>query len=226
MRALAKTAKPQILVQKAATWTAELLATLAAGDKPSEAMKGRYRHAEIKSALIAETHGKCAYCESLVTHITHGDIEHVAPKSKVPSKAYEWENLTLACDKCNENKGDTYSDDPADSHAGLIDPYHDDPAEHFLFLREVVSPRPDSLRALATEEVIKFTRGDLLEKRRERMTFLDGLVRAYALADNAYKPLLLRDLVNNHLRDQDEYVASSRAYVAHLRDKGILPAVA
>lgn len=222
MRPLTKSAKPEILIQKAEAWRDELLAVLENGEKPSKAIRDRYRHKDIKAAILIETHGKCAYCESKVTHIAHGDIEHIRPKSKVPAKAYEWENITLTCDICNGNKGDYYSDDPSQSDEQLIDPYVDNPVEHFLFMREVVSPRPDSLRGFATEAVIRLTRGELLEKRRERMTFLDGLVRAYALADDQYKPMLLKDLYENHLKDSNEYVAASRAYVEHLKTLGLI----
>lgn len=222
MRRLRKTAKPSILLRKGTDWRDELIAVLALGDKPTKAMKDRYRHPEIKAAIINETHGKCAYCESKVTHITYGDIEHIIPKSKVPAKSYEWDNLTLACDICNGNKGDHYSDDPISSQDSLVDPYNDDPRDHFLFLREVVSPRPDSMRAFETEKVIKLSRGELLERRRERMDFLDGLIRAYKSADAKYKPILLDDLKNNHLGDTSEYAASSAAYIDHLHSIGVL----
>lgn len=222
MRALTKGNKPKILEEKSLTWRDELVAVLARGEKPSKTMKERYRHKEIKEALIGETHGKCAYCESKVTHISHGDIEHIVPKSKVPAKAYEWENLTLACDICNGNKGDHYSADPAASQDNLVDPYIDNPEDHFLFLREVVSPRPDSLRGFATEALLKLTRGDLLEKRRERMMFLDGLVRAYSLADDQYKLLILNDLKDNHLNSTTEYAASSNSYISYLIKIGVL----
>ena len=223
MRALVKEAVPAVLAASGATWRDELLARLAAGQKPTEAMLGRYRHPQIKQALLKETAEKCAYCESKVRHVTYGDIEHITPKSKVPAKAYEWENLTLACDVCNTNKGDTYSDDPALSQDTLVDPYHDDPREHFLFMREVVSPRPDSMRGKATEAVVKLTRPELLERRRERMQFIDGLVGVYNLADPAYRPMLLQDLYDNHLQDSNEYVGVTSAYVEHLRSIGVLP---
>lgn len=222
MRKLTKTAKPKVLTDNADSWHAELKAILDRGDKPSDAVKGRYGHPTIKSALIQETHGKCAYCESILRHIAHGDIEHIIPKSKVPSKAYDWTNLTLACDVCNENKGDYLGDDPAKSDENLIDPYVDEPGEHFLFLRELVTPRPDSLRATVTESKIKLSRIELLERRRERMAFLDGLVRAYCLADASFKPILLQDLVNNHLSETNEYAASSRAYFEYLCECGVL----
>lgn len=223
MRRLKKTDIPEILLNKGDQWRDDLLAVLAAGNKPTEAMKGRYRHKEIKEALLQETNGKCAYCESKLRHIAHGDIEHVIPKSKVPEMSYTWENLTLACDVCNENKGDTYSSDAAFSQHSLVDPYLDDPQDHFLFLREIVTPRPDSMRALATEQIIKLSRGELLEKRRERMAFLDGMVRSYALADAIFKPVILKDLQDNHLKEEDEYYTASVSYIRSLRDKGILP---
>lgn len=191
---LSKVGKPQVLEDNAERWHQELSDVLARGEKPSASMKRRYAHADIKNALISETSGKCAYCESKIRHISHGDIEHIVPKSKVPAKAYEWSNLTLACEVCNGNKGDYYSDDPLLSQDDLIDPYNDDPKTHFLFAREIVAPRPDSMRALATDAILKLSRGELVERRRERMMFLDGLVRAYVQADDRYKALLLRDL--------------------------------
>ncbi|QNQ10743.1 retron system putative HNH endonuclease [Sphingomonas alpina] len=220
---MAKGPAPAILAQNGAQWRADLLAILGRGDKPSEAIKGRYRHKDIKAAIIEETHGKCAYCESKVRHITHGDIEHIVPKSKVPAKAYDWPNLTLACDVCNENKGDHYSNDPALSQDNLIDPYVDDPHDHFLFMREVVAARPDSLRAKATEVIIKLNRGELMERRRERMQFLEGLVCAYVGAADAFKPMLLKDLEENHLKESDEYYTTSKTYIDVMREKGILP---
>lgn len=223
MRSLQKGPKPQVLVTNGDTWRDELVATLAANQTPTAAMKERYRHPEIKTAVTAETDGKCAYCESKVRHIAHGDIEHIIPKSKVPEKAYAWDNLTLACAVCNGNKGDYYSDDPANSQDSLIDPYVDNPSDHFLYMREIVTPRPDSMRGLATEDVLKLTRTELLERRRERMDFIDGLVRAYHQADQAYKPLLLRDLTQRHLRDDNEYAGVTQAYAEHLRSKGLLP---
>jgi uncharacterized protein (TIGR02646 family) len=201
MRVLVKGAIPAILAAQGTTWRDELIARLATGQKPTDAMLGRYRHPQIKDSLLSETAEKCAYCESKIRHVAYGDIEHVIPKSKVPEKAYEWENLTLACDVCNTNKGDTYSDDPTQSQDALIDPYHDEPRDHFLFLREVVSPRPDSLRGKATDAVIKLSRPELLERRRERMAFIDGLIRAYSLADPKFKDILLQDLYENHLND-------------------------
>lgn len=223
MRALAKGPKPPILVAQGEKWQAELAAVLAAGERPTEVMRARYRHPEIKDAILAETANKCAYCESKIRHVTYGDIEHIIPKSRVPAKSYEWSNLTLACDICNTNKGDFYSDDPEKSQDGLVDPYVDDPRAHFLFMREVVTPRPDSLKGYATEQVLKLTRGQLIERRRERMNFIDGMVMAYTLADPEYKSVILQTLYDNHLKEDDEYAGIVAAYIEHLQSLGTLP---
>ncbi len=220
MISLTKTDKPRVLEDNADRWHAELLAIIARGEKPTETLKSRYRHEQIKTALVIETSGKCAYCESKIRHIAHGDIEHIVPKSKVPSKAYDWENLTLACDICNENKGNFYCDDPSRTHENLIDPYADKPSDHFMFVREIVLARPDSLRGAETDDVIKISRSELLERRRERMDFLDGLVRAYNLAEDRYKPLLLRNLHKKHLGRDNEYSAVANAYIIYLENIG------
>ena len=101
---ITKTAKPDVLEKNAAEWTRVVLDKLAAGEKLTSTDDARYRHAEVKAALVAETHGKCAYCESKLKHIHHGDVEHMSPKSLEPVTRYEWRNLTLACEICNQNK--------------------------------------------------------------------------------------------------------------------------
>src|SRR5262245_19740131 len=106
---------PDILDRKSAEWTEELLAA----GKGGKAKPARYGHRDIKAALVEETNGKCAYCESKLLHIAYGDVEHIIAKAVDPSRAYEWVNLTIACDKCNTNKGDKED---------IVDPYRDDPA--------------------------------------------------------------------------------------------------
>ena len=39
-----------------------------------------YKDDEVKDALRKAQHSKCAFCESLFTHIGYGDIEHFRPK--------------------------------------------------------------------------------------------------------------------------------------------------
>src|SRR5437660_11067609 len=101
---LSKTDEPAVLIERKADWTRTLVEKGARGEEPSDGEKNRYRHPDIKQALIAETHGKCAYCESKLLHITYGDVEHIVPKSAKIELSFQWKNLTLACDRCNTNK--------------------------------------------------------------------------------------------------------------------------
>ena len=40
------------------------------------------RDKSIKEQILKETHGKCVYCESKISHVCPGDIEHILPKNK------------------------------------------------------------------------------------------------------------------------------------------------
>ena len=75
-----------------------------------------FSNRNIKYSLIELFHGKCAYCESKISHTASSDLEHYRPKSSVlesPSHsgywwlANEWENLLIACQACN--RGSSYS---------------------------------------------------------------------------------------------------------------------
>jgi hypothetical protein len=74
-----------------------------------------YAHQSVKAALIAAQYGKCAFCESQITHISYGDVEHFRPKAGYRQSAadamstpgyywlaYEWDNLLLSCQLCNQ----------------------------------------------------------------------------------------------------------------------------
>lgn len=211
MRSLTKGACPPVLAANSVVWTNEILDALAAGKKPTDTQKARYNHPDIKAVIKNETHDKCAYCESKITHVDHGDIEHIVPKSKVPARAFDWLNLTLACRICNQNKGDFHSD--GDDHSGLVDPYLDVPEDHFLFHRELVTPRQDSAKGLLTEEQLGLSRGPLLERRKERMDFIDGLIRGYCDAPAHVKPILLKNLHKRCCTDRSEYSATATTYI-------------
>lgn len=55
-----------------------------------------------KDQLLAETGGKCAYCESPTSLVAYGDVEHFRPKSKYWWLAYCLENYLPACTICNQ----------------------------------------------------------------------------------------------------------------------------
>ena len=192
MISLTKTNCPQILLDNAEIWREELMATINAGGEPTRTQKNRYSRRQVKDAIVAETHEKCAYCESKIRHVDDGDIEHIAPKAPHPERSFEWENLTLACTICNRFKDD-YTVTP-DTPEELINPYSDNPSNHFLFHKEILTPAPESLRAHKTEEVIRLNRNELVEKRREKIAEVHDYLTSYAQATAEYKPFVLRQI--------------------------------
>ncbi|WP_308911500.1 HNH endonuclease [Pseudokordiimonas caeni] len=212
MISLHKGPVPNILQINAEAWTQAVVAKVAAGIEITAAEKGRYRHQEIKTALLAETHDKCAYCESKVRHIAYGDIEHIVPKSNVPERWFDWTNLTIACDICNTRKSDFHGG--ADT---FIDPYLMDPTEHLRFIGPLVIAAPGSNPGAATERILDLNRAALVERRTEKVRniirHLDVIART---PDADVKELLLNDF-QNELSDEREYAAVARAtYVASL----------
>lgn len=55
-----------------------------------------------KDQLLAETHNKCAYCESDITTVSFGDVEHYRPKSVYWWLAYVYDNYLASCAICNQ----------------------------------------------------------------------------------------------------------------------------
>ncbi|MDB9476244.1 HNH endonuclease [Dolichospermum circinale] len=106
---------------------------LAQAENEVEKTRNKYKNKDIKEALETIFHGKCAYCESKVTTTGYGDIEHFCPKSKSRciDLTFEWTNLLLSCEKCNDagHKGTKF---PLDA---LEDEY--EPVEGMLLARSV-----------------------------------------------------------------------------------------
>ena len=95
-----------ILAKKHKEWTLKLLDHINKGNQiPKELIK-KYRLLSIKKQVIAETRGKCIYCESQLCKVdfdkkgeiknfypitSYGDVEHILPKSKFHDLTFKWE---------------------------------------------------------------------------------------------------------------------------------------
>ena len=194
--------------------TCSLLQKIEGGEPPTVAEKTRYRHPQVKVALVTETNGKCAYCESKLLHIHHGDVEHIYPKSLAPERTFEWSNLTLACEVCNQNKSDR---DPYVK--SIIDPYGTDPADHLLFSGPLVFSRGTAL-GTATRAILDLNRGELAERRKEQ---LDRLMAIYESMLRMDVPLQAKKAIYNDLRAREgsasaPYTAMARAVIQQMRE--------
>lgn len=178
------------------------------GGDPPQALLDSYRDPELKSHLIAEAHGKCIYCESKVTHVYFGDVEHIKPKLRFPAERLNPENLGLACAKCNNAKLDFW--DPA---TPLLNPYDDDPDQEILALGFFIARRPGHNRAMGTIEQLDLNRQELLERRKERIELLEPLADQYVSAPVGHVKELLRRELCRQANDDAEYAMMVRAYL-------------
>lgn len=76
---------------------------LAAGKTPDQIkIEIESKWAETKEQLLAETHHKCAYCETSMLAVAFGDVEHYRPKSRYWWFAYVYDNYLASCAICNQ----------------------------------------------------------------------------------------------------------------------------
>lgn len=204
---LDKQNKPDILAQNETVWTEEYLQALD-GDQVTETVRFRYRHPDIKNALKRETWEKCAYCESKMTHAQPGDTEHIRPVSKHPHLIVAWVNLTLVCRVCNTAKGDYDSDEER-----LVHPYNDDPEAHIRFLGPMAFQLPGDHLGHRTITILKLNRTPLIERRKERLEQLQGILDKWAmLSAGPTKDLIKREIINYACCDK-EFSALTRCFL-------------
>lgn len=213
-----RTAKPAVLEEKQTDWTTALLRAVTKTAK--KRAEGKYRHRDIKVALVAMFHGKCAYCESKITHIDYGHIEHYRPKSKPHFRhlTFEWNNLLMSCAVCNgaEHKGDRF---PEAAEGGpIINPCDEEPLEHFDFFFDpqarLASVVGKTVRGRTTEQLLALNRPDLRAHRSHRVTMLSAL-SLHARSDPA-----ARRLIVEACHDDAEYAAFARQLTADLEAGG------
>jgi uncharacterized protein (TIGR02646 family) len=172
------------------------------GTRTFEDFKGDvYAHVSVKKSLRLAQHEKCAFCESHFQHVGYGDVEHFRPKGGFVQRhgqklgrpgyywlAYEWSNLFLSCQLCNQRfkrnlfplrrpsrRARCHHDDPAREEPLLIDPAAVDPADHVGFRKEFVYPLRGNRVGRTTIEVLGLNRNELVEVRRKRIDDLNDL---------------------------------------------------
>lgn len=206
---VARLPKPKILAEKAGEWQRALLS--ADTELKRARAEKKYRHREIKKSHVHMFCGKCAYCESKITHVDYGHVEHFRPKrgpKARPDLTFEWSNLLLACGICNgaEYKSDRF---PEEAESGPpVDPCEDDPADHFEFhfdpVAKLASVYGTTQRGVATEELVGLNRPELREYRSKYICRLAVLAQYAAVNDEA--ATLLREAKQSDA----EYAAFAR----------------
>ena len=207
-------ARPHVLVENVEAWTIEYMNWR---ENPVGTEPRRYAHREIRSALDVETYSKCAYCEGRINHVAYIHIEHKLPKSKYPALVCTWENLTIACPRCNTNKGDY--DEPG---CPLLDPYIDEVEVVVVFGGPLALPRGGA-RARATITRLGLNRKDLLFARSEALMNLDRLLDLVERA--ADEPAMLHALwlqIETVTAAEGEFASACRQFLSsEMAERGL-----
>lgn len=159
---------------------------------PAALKDQNYKHPRNKEALKNASFDKCMYCESKISHIDFAHVEHIKPKAegKFPELEFDWDNLGYACPKCNNAKSDKYH-----AECPYIDPYQDNPDEHFFAAGTLLLIKNGSESADLTIRDIKLNRPELLEVRLARINEIQKTLNAcHRCTSPALKQLLLDEL--------------------------------
>lgn len=194
-----RTKKPLVLVANEDTWLADLQA--ATSPEERKAKRDRYRHTEIRQALEAMFHGKCAFCESRITHVAYSDIEHFRPKAHFRHLTFVWENLLFACPRCNQgHKRDHFPLAPGGTPL-LLDPTQDNPTDHLHFRWHAQSATSVVLGKTAqgrtTRRLLGLNRSDLRDERDKQVKRL-AVLATYALNDPKARQILCEAIQSDH----------------------------
>lgn len=71
-----------------------------------EKKNGSYSLADVVTALVEDSFGKCYICED--TLLTSINVEHFREHRGDKDKKFDWNNLHYACTHCNNTKNDTF----------------------------------------------------------------------------------------------------------------------
>jgi len=204
-----RTQRPTVLEDNEEKWKNDIL--LAATDVARKQAQEKYKHEGIKRALIEMFHGKCAYCESAITHIDYGHIEHFRPKSTPAyyELAVAWGNLLLACGRCNgvENKGTKF---PLANEGGpIVNPVEEQPTRHLRFdfdpKLKLANVLGITKRGETTRITLGLNRPKLLEHRSKFVTKL------WVIAFHYHEDPAAREIIDAAMCPQEEYSAFALA---------------
>lgn len=224
---LTRTKKPAVLDQNAQNWTIEYLeakeiyyiSKTPENKKTVQNKEKRYNHNEVKTSLKKMFKKKCAFCESRITHVDYGQIEHFKPKSKYPDLCFEWTNFLLSCSICNgkSNKGDKF---PLENENGpFINPVDENPVDFFKFEYDAITKSflifPKNDRAKTTIKELGLNRDDLVEN---RTLELSKIINMLDLVLDKNQDGILEKFI--HLfSEKDQYYAFIKAIIEKSKQK-------
>lgn len=206
---LSKLPEPDILSQNKVRWTADLMAYVNTNRKIPDSVKNKYNHPDVKEVLKKETYCKCMYCESYISAVAPEHIEHYRPKDIYHNLTFEWSNLGLACPWCNIKKHNKF-----DEQCSFINPYVDNPENHFVSLGTMICHKPNDKRAHLTELELELNRPELIEARKNRIDAILPLIDQYNAEQNPSLKSILRKNIEKEIAEDKPYSMCAKAVIA------------
>lgn len=172
--------------------------------------KSSWRHADIVAGLRRDAKSKCMYCESFMEDVSYGAVEHIAPKSRFPERALDWDNLGYCCQRCNTSKGAYWSDE---IDLRILDPYKDDLKQHFVFSGPALFARGGDSRGVVTLHKLKMKAlVPLILGRMNQIEKLEMIVVSWMKELRPGHKELLAELIEEACGDDVEYTEALRQY--------------
>ncbi|MBA1421307.1 MAG: HNH endonuclease [Epsilonproteobacteria bacterium] len=179
---------------------------------PTALSGGDYKNPDNKLALKASTFDKCMYCESKITHIDYGDIEHIKPKSKYPSLEFTWSNLGFSCTRCNRQfKNNNY-----DEVTPFLNPYVDEPSGYIVAIGAMLFPKQGNERGDLSINGLGLNRPEIIEKRQEKINEMDKAIKAcFRSTNSSLKDFALQELKNEANNDKEYSMVIKALFLSH-----------
>jgi len=206
----------------------------------NKAYFGKDRYREVKKELHSLYHNKCAYCESDITVGSHNSIEHYRPKVIYYWLAYSWDNLLLACPKCNTKKGSNFeitNSQRVAYNSELLSDLHNKTPDY----DKIENPsllNPEQLTDIELQRHFSFNaKGELLAKTKrmeytidvrdlnrdilvkKRILILNDFIMNYKLSSNKQEiKNIIKNLLQKAITNNSEYIAW-RKFLISIIDK-------
>lgn len=245
---ISRAAEPTILASRGKTQTDVEIAKVTAnpsrftdGIEKLEFDSTIYGHQSVKEALKTMQHEKCCFCESKITHIAHGDVEHFRPKAAWYSEsikglvrpgyfwlAYAWNNLLYCCQVCNqrhkrnhfplsdETSRCTYPNTAVHAESPLfINPADEEPNLYIGFRGDAAYAIRGQQKGIETIKGLQLNRKEIRLRRSEKLEMLK-MVYQIAMLQIPVSPEDQRAaeaLLDKYSGEQAEYSATVRSAI-------------
>lgn len=232
--------EPAVLQNKGKAEQQALCVAYDAGKREFKFDSAIYGNAAVKAALLKMQHDKCCFCESKISHISYGDVEHYRPKGgykqieqdelQTPGYywlPYSWENLLLSCTLCNQQfkknlfplldpqkRALNHHDDIALEQPLLINPSATDPRQYIGFRQEIPYAIDGNIYGKATIAVVGLDREALNEMRRSHLALINQLIAVIKLAKKQLENVELQLLADQAKQKIAEAILPTAEYSA------------